>query len=232
MGTAVRWPQSVLPADRWTPDNQRRFLELVADGNPVEFAARFLGLSPQSAYALRRTARGAAFALGWRAAALIARDAIADRLLERALGGQTETVTRPDGSEITRFRYDNRLAATLLRRLDRQVEEATDADTRAARTVAAEFDAFLDIVAQEDGAARAGLFLARRCDPQADARDLQPVLTLAAAAPVPAPAPPYDTGQVTSSPEAPFSRFGSARILAGFQSNSLGRALAAPKSWT
>lgn len=170
-----------LPDNRWTPRNQRRFLELVADGNPVEFAANFLGLSAQSAYALRRTARGQAFALGWRAASLIARDTVADRLLDRALTGQTETVTRADGSEITRFRCDNRLATTLLRRLDRQVEEATDADTAAARMVAGEFDAYLDIVGKDGGPARAGLFLARRTEGTGDARDLQPILALAGA---------------------------------------------------
>lgn len=172
-----------LPDRSWTPANQRRFLELVADGNTVEFAAYSLGLSVQSAYALRRTARGQAFALGWRAASLLAREAIADQLLERAIRGQSETVTRADGSEVTRLRYDNRLATTLLRRLDRQVEEATDADVSAARIVASEFDAYLDLVAQDAGPARAGLFLARRRDGTGtdEERDLAPILSLAAA---------------------------------------------------
>lgn len=172
-----------LPDRSWTPANQRRFLELVADGSTVEFAAYRLGLSAQSAYALRRTARGAAFALGWRAATLLAREAIADQLLERAIRGQSETVTRDDGSEVTRLRYDNRLATTLLRRLDRQAEEAADADIAAARIVAGEFDAYLDLVEADAGPARAGLFLARRTagDRTEDARDLAPILALAAA---------------------------------------------------
>jgi hypothetical protein len=170
-----------LPPRSWTPENQRRFLEQIADGDTVEDATFAVGLSPQSAYAFRRTARGRAFALGWRAAALIARDTLADKLLERAMQGQNETVTRDDGSEVTRFRYDNRLATTLLRRLDRQVEEASDADTAAARMVAGEFDAFLDIVEKDGGPARAGLFLARRGEGVEEGRDLQPILALAAA---------------------------------------------------
>ncbi|KAK0349984.1 hypothetical protein LTR94_030863, partial [Friedmanniomyces endolithicus] len=51
---------------------------------------------------------------------------------------------------------------TLLARLDRQVESAPDADVRAARLVAQEFDAFLDLVDRDGGPAQAGLFIARR----------------------------------------------------------------------
>ena len=170
-----------LPDRSWTPANQRRFLELVAEGNTARYAAYCIGLSAQSAYAFRRTARGQAFDLGWRAASLLARDGIADELLERAIRGQTETVTRDNGSEITRLRYDNRLAMSLLSRLDRQVETASDADTAAARLVAGAFDAYLDLVEKDGGPARAGLFLARRSPPTEDARDLDPIRALAAA---------------------------------------------------
>lgn len=170
-----------LPERSWTPANQRRFLELVAEGNTARFAAYCVGLTTQSAYALRRTARGAAFALGWRAAELLAREGIADELLERAIRGQTERITRADGSEVTRLRYDNRLAMSLLTRLDRRVEDATDGDTAAARTVAGEFDAYLDLIEKDGGPARAGLFVARRVVATEDARDLEPIRALAAA---------------------------------------------------
>jgi hypothetical protein len=170
-----------LPERSWTPENQRKFLQYVADGNTAEFSAFMIGLSVGGAYAFRRTARGAAFALGWRAANLIAREAIADQLMERAMKGQSETITRADGSEVTKLRYDNRLAMNLLRRLDRQAEEATGADAAAARVVAGEFDAYLDLVEKDGGPARAGLFLARRSPQTEDARDLEPILSLAAA---------------------------------------------------
>lgn len=145
-----------------------------------------VGLSAASAYAFRRTAKGAAFALGWRAASLLARDAIAETLLVRALEGQVTTIVRADGSIQTRHHHDNGLCMRLLARLDRQVETAPDADVKAARLVAQEFDAFLDLVARDEGPARAGLFLARRApaltkDGTDPAYDLAPIYALAAA---------------------------------------------------
>ncbi|MEO7680571.1 MAG: hypothetical protein ABIS14_07745 [Sphingomonas sp.] len=167
--------------DGWTADAQRGFLAAIADGLKVETAARLVGLSPTSAYQLRRRAAGAAFALGWRAAALVARDRVADDLMARAIDGQFDTYERADGTQVTRHRYDNKLAMSLLARLDRQVESTPDADTTAARMVAQEFDAFLGGLTDESDAARAGLFLARRGLGAVDERDLGPVLALAAA---------------------------------------------------
>ncbi|MEG8027040.1 hypothetical protein [Sphingomonas aerolata] len=147
--------------DGWSAANQRRFLEALAEGHGVDVAARRVGLSATSAYAFRRTAKGAVFALGWRAAALVARDSIAETLLVRALEGTVDTIVRGE-TVITRHKYDNRPGLALLARLDRQAESAPDADAKAARLVAQEFDAYLDLVGRDQGAARAGLFLARR----------------------------------------------------------------------
>jgi hypothetical protein len=65
------------------------------------------------------------------------------------------------------------------------VEAASDSDARAARLVAQEFDAYLDLVGQDGGPARAGLFLARRGSALdtdgGDAPDLAPLYALAAA---------------------------------------------------
>lgn len=175
--------------DGWTPDRQRAFLSAIADGDTVERACRLVGLSVASAYAFRKRAAGAGFALGWRAANLLARDRVADQLMARALDGQVETVTRPDGSTIARHRYDNRTALTLLARLDRMVEQApadpaAAASSHAARLIAQDFEAFLDLIEADEGPARAGLFLARRTGlagaPQA-APALEPVLALARA---------------------------------------------------
>jgi hypothetical protein len=173
--------------DGWTAAAQRSFLEAIAEGHGVEAACTRVGLSAASAYAYRRTAKGAAFALGWRAATLVARDAIAETLLVRALQGQVDTIVRGE-TVVTRHRHDNRLAMSLLARLDRQVEAAPDPDVKAARLVAQEFDAFLDLVARDEGPARAGLFLARRCgtllgpgDDEDATADLAPIFALAAA---------------------------------------------------
>ena len=149
--------------DGWTPDRQRAFLEAIAEGHTVGSACALVGMAQSSAYALRRRAAGAGFALGWRAANLLARDKVADTLLARAIDGQVETLTRPDGETITRHRYDNRLASTMLARLDRFADkDSGEATHQAARLVAAEFDGFLDLIDQDQGPARAGVFLAAR----------------------------------------------------------------------
>ena len=49
-------------ADGWSAANQRLFLEAIAEGHGVEAATMRVGLSAASAYAFRRTAKGAAFA--------------------------------------------------------------------------------------------------------------------------------------------------------------------------
>ena len=145
---------------------------------------RVTGLSVSSAYAFRQRAAGTAFALGWRAAALVARDRLADRLMARAIDGQVETITRPDGSVVERHRYDNRIAMGVLTRLDRMVETApadpaAAAASHAARVVAQDFEAFLDTIEQDRGPADAGLFLARRT--KAGVTDLEPIRALARA---------------------------------------------------
>jgi len=169
-------------ADGWSAPAQRAFLEAIVEGHGVDAACRRVGLSVASAYAFRRSAKGAPFALAWRAATLLARECVAETLMVRALEGQVDTYTRADGTAVTRHRHDNRLGLSLLRRLDRQVEAAPDADIHAARLVAQEFDAFLDLIEREAGAAHAGLFLARRADPgEGGGRDLDPIYALAAA---------------------------------------------------
>lgn len=126
----------------------------------MEAAARSVGLSASSAYAFRRRAAGAAFALGWDGARLLARETVVDTLTQRVIDGQEERVTKEDGSEIVRFRYDNRLASTMLARLDRYADGLAATDTgRSARLAAQDFDAYLDLVARDAGPARVALFL-------------------------------------------------------------------------
>ena len=169
----------------WTASRQRRFLEFVALGHSVETAARTVELSPQSAYAFRASARGAVFALGWRAALVLARDRLADTLLARAFDGQTVTVTRADGSQVERHYHDNRLALATLTRLDRlaDAEPAPGAGSapvpacaEAARLAAQDWDGFLDLVEEERGPARAALFLARRSGTAVKASGAAPTL--------------------------------------------------------
>jgi hypothetical protein len=131
----------------WTPQVQRAFLEALAVEGSVRGACRIAGKSWRTAYGLRMQGRGAAFALGWDGAVLIARARLADELMERAFEGQEESMTR-SGDTITRHRHDNRLAMSLLSRLDRMAEApcAPDNDTGRARIVAEDFQAFLDLI--------------------------------------------------------------------------------------
>lgn len=165
----------------WSGASQATFLRAIAEGATVGQACRLVGLTQQSAYAFRLSARGAHFKLGWEAAALHARALLADTLMERALHGTIDTITRPDGSEVERHRFDNRLGMAMLNRLDRLADKAAKETTHAAaRLVAQELETYLDLLAQDIGPARAGLFLARRIEPAGE-DDLAPVRALARA---------------------------------------------------
>lgn len=148
--------------DGWTPSRQREFLEYLAVSGLVRTACAAIGISREAAYRLRQRREGAAFALGWDAALLLARWALADTLMERAVDGQTDVVERdPEGQRHTRHRHDNRLALSVLGRLDRFAagEDGSAGDTR---LVAGDWEAFLDLIEAGHEGAGAALFLATR----------------------------------------------------------------------
>uniref|UniRef100_UPI000833C0CD hypothetical protein n=1 Tax=Sphingomonas sp. CCH9-E2 TaxID=1768776 RepID=UPI000833C0CD len=170
--------------DGWTPEKQKRFLTALARGHNVTKACAIVGMSRSTAYALRDSARGAAFALGWKAAQLRARDSLADELMDRAFNGVRESVTGDDGRITTRHRYDNQLAWKMLNRLDKRADAAcTDTDAAAVRLAAADFEQYLDLVEHSAAPGRAGLFLAARFGAAgvASEDDLAPIRTLARA---------------------------------------------------
>lgn len=162
--------------DGWNPERQRIFLEVLAETGVVRAACDACGLSARSAYNLRFRADGAAFRLGWDAAVLIARARLADELMTRAIEGQEDVLIQGEDGMVTRRRHDNRLAMSMLSRLDRMAgsfsdpgRTASDGDAALARIVAQDFEAFLDMIARgEDGGNAAGitasaaLFLAAR----------------------------------------------------------------------
>lgn len=132
--------------DGWTPGRQRAFLEYLADGLTVEAACRGVGLTHQSAYALRKRACGASFAAGWDAAYLHARTRAVDVGYSRAMEGYTETTTRPDGSVVSRHKFDNRLLTATITRLDRLADAAGGEAGAVTRHIAANFDRFCDMI--------------------------------------------------------------------------------------
>jgi hypothetical protein len=121
-------PLSPCRYDGWTGEKQRRFLGAIANGYTVRDACAFVGMSVASAYAYKRRQPRSAFALGWRAAAISARDPVADMLFERAVEGVREHVVTRSGESVVRKRYDNRLAMALLNRLDRQADALSGID--------------------------------------------------------------------------------------------------------
>lgn len=139
-------PQSRV--DGWSPQRQRLFVETLAATGVIRAACDAVQISERAAYALRIRRDGAAFRLGWDAAILIARARLADTLLARALEGQEEVITRdPDGVEMRRHRHDNRLAMSMLSRLDRMADApAEGSDAALARVVAQDFTAYCDMI--------------------------------------------------------------------------------------
>lgn len=162
-------PALRMRADGWYPARQRVFLESLARTGIVTQACDDCGISPRSAYNLRIRAEGVGFNLGWEAAILIARGRLVDTLMERALNGWDEVVTHSrdytdNSSSTNRHRIDNRLAMSLLGRLDKRADVPLTEGTEAvlARIVAQDFEAYLDLIGSGAGGAAISLFLALR----------------------------------------------------------------------
>ena len=103
--------------DGWTPQKQRAFIGTLADCGSVRTAAMQVGISPSSAYKLRRSPGGEAFAQAWDAAIQQAAYALIDDAFERAFNGSDEPVYGRDGQVIgLRRRKSDAMAMFLLRK--------------------------------------------------------------------------------------------------------------------
>ncbi|MFA7601482.1 MAG: hypothetical protein WCY29_00615 [Novosphingobium sp.] len=133
----------------WTEERRVRFLSRLAECGNVRASAAGCGLSPQSAYKLRR--RDTLFARAWRAAVLLARDHSAQVLADRALDGVEEPIFYRGEQVGVRRRYDARLLLAHMARLDRLAEDAAAADNAAgdANGDADRFDELLALIAGE-----------------------------------------------------------------------------------
>jgi hypothetical protein len=133
---------------RWTPACQRAFLEELSCTGSVTQACTYVGKSPRSAYDLRFRRDGAALALGWDGAILMARIVVADQLMDRALIGYEEVSVKQDDGSRLRHKQDNRLGLNLLARLDRMADAQAVAGSRQAQVqlVLQDFEAYLDLI--------------------------------------------------------------------------------------
>lgn len=104
--------------DGWTEEKMRRFIETLADTGQVNLAAKAVGMSRESAYKLRRSPHGAAFARAWDAARHHAGSFLEDVAFERAIEGEERNVYNEYGEVIaTKPVVNDRLLMFLLRHL-------------------------------------------------------------------------------------------------------------------
>ncbi len=100
--------------DGWTAERQRAFLEVLAACGSVAQAARSVGMSRESAYALRRRADARAFVQAWDAARALAVEHLTEVAWDRALHGQLRPVYY-HGEQVGEIRhFDNRLLLALI----------------------------------------------------------------------------------------------------------------------
>jgi hypothetical protein len=131
--------------DGWTDERKAIFLLTLARTGVVATACNAAEMSVSSAYFLRREQRGTMFALGWKAAHLLARDLLEDRLLEYGLCGIESVVTKAEG--IThRKAFSYGLSMAVLNRLDRRAAALDDPEMGLVRRLCARFDAFINLI--------------------------------------------------------------------------------------
>jgi hypothetical protein len=111
--------------DGWTVGRQRAFILALARIGVVSAAAKSVGMSPKSAYALRRRAgEESGFARAWDAALGAGRAMALDVSIERALYGEVVPVFYGGLQVGERIRYDNRLLMAAIRAMNADAPRA------------------------------------------------------------------------------------------------------------
>ena len=119
-------PRSTLPAfapvprlcnrhDGWTPERQQLFIEALADYGSVRAAANSVGMTPESAYLLRRHPEAKTFRKAWEAALDLGMQRVEDVAIDRALNGVEVPVYAYGTIVGTRTVYNDRLLMFMLR---------------------------------------------------------------------------------------------------------------------
>jgi hypothetical protein len=164
--------------DGFTPEKMGEFLRDLAATGVVEHAAATVGVSAQAAYALRNRRGGRAFARMWDAILINrSRDRLASELSSRAIAGCV-SIRKKDGIIVSEYHhYDNRLAMSMLTRLDRLAEKEANSEAHL-RALSEDMEEFIDCLAIGEDA---DAFVERR-------RPAQPEPEALAAGPAAAPA--------------------------------------------
>ncbi|HYD12784.1 MAG TPA: hypothetical protein VEC11_08045 [Allosphingosinicella sp.] len=104
--------------DGWVPDKQLEFIQRLAECGCVDEACRAVGMSRDSAYALRRRPDAQAFRLAWAAAKDVMVERLDDAAMARAINGVPVPIFH-NGEQIgERRHFDERLTMFLLRYRD------------------------------------------------------------------------------------------------------------------
>ena len=101
--------------DGWTPERQVGFIEKLADYGSVRAAANAVGMTPESAYQLRRQPEADGFARAWQAALDLGIARVEDTAMDRALNGMEVPVYAYGKIIGTRTVYNDRLLMFMLR---------------------------------------------------------------------------------------------------------------------
>ena len=104
--------------DGWVPDKQIAFIERLDACGCVEEAARSVGMSKTTAYALRGRIDAQAFRLAWDAAMDIAITRLSDDAMARAIHGVPVPIFHGDQQIGERRQFNERLTMFLLRYRD------------------------------------------------------------------------------------------------------------------
>jgi len=103
-----------LSGEGWTAEKQRDFLVHLSETGCIRHACDHVGLSRQSAYALRRRHPSSVFAIGWDVAIHLARQAMLDEATERAFVGREVPVWYHGEQVGTRIIHNDKLLMFLL----------------------------------------------------------------------------------------------------------------------
>ncbi len=101
--------------DGWSPERQRAFLTALAATGTASAAAKMVGMSRKSAYALRARPDATSFAEAWDQAISFGRARMFDSMMERAMNGVTTFTLRLGGAVDIRHGPDGQLMAAHLK---------------------------------------------------------------------------------------------------------------------